>query len=171
MDPLPGLHYLLASQKGTILAVRGAIGLGRPWYAHFMQDEERDWGESSEMFRGSRGYPRDGPLHGMHGERTPWPGVGVLDCTVESVLWYLDRGRHSTGAVCSARTCCYCKLVLGLSLEEVSDAQAVIRCFRRRSGCLGSIGTSAANGVLSVDGGSEGKVRGGKGTEKRTGRK
>jgi hypothetical protein len=54
-------------------------------------------------------------------------------------------------------------LVLGLSLEEVSDAQAVIRCFHRRSGCLGSIGTSAANGVLSVDGGSEGKVRGGKG--------
>lgn len=82
--PLPGLHYLLASQSVLYWPYRVRLAWDCPWYAHFMQHGEYHWRESSGILRGSQGYPRVGPLHEMHGERTPWPGVGVLSalCSV-----------------------------------------------------------------------------------------
>lgn len=107
--PLPGSALSSGFTNCTILAVSGAIGLGRPWYAHFMQHEEHDWRESSEILRGSRDHPRDSPLHTMHGERTPWPGVVCTVCVLlhcAALLWYfapvMRAVRHTYS--CSTRT-------------------------------------------------------------------
>lgn len=112
--PLPGLHYLSGITKKW--RYTGRIGCDWPgdwpWYAHLVQHGEHDWQEPSGIFRRYRGYPRDGPLHEMHGERTPWPGVGVwvycgaLCSAVQRVVVLLHLSnalvRHSNS--CSART-------------------------------------------------------------------